>query len=203
MDGHEREDVVEYRKKFLGQMVTLGFLSAANAPTDEAKSALHDDLECPPPTVLDKTVVFFHDESTFLCNDDQSTFWEEKGTHIIKPKSKGAGIMVSDFIDEKNGYLALTKEEYDRAKVSAPNNRMHVRELFEYGEAKEGYWTSEKFMEQVSRAVEIAEVKYPKEEGWKHVWIFDHSSRHAAMSEDCLRCQQNECKSWRETCDAG
>ena len=111
--------------------------------------------------------------------------------------------MVSDFIDEKNGYLALTKEEYDRAKVSAPNIRMHARELFEYGEAKEGYWTSEKFMEQVSRAVEIAEVKYPKEEGWKHVWIFDHSSCHAAMSEDCLRCQQNECKSWRETCDTG
>ena len=32
VDGHEREDVVEYRKKFLGRMVTLGFLNAANAP---------------------------------------------------------------------------------------------------------------------------------------------------------------------------
>ena len=41
-------------------------------------------------------------------------------------------------------------------------------------------------MEQVKCAVAIAEVKYPKEEGWKHVWIFDHSSCHAAMAEDSL-----------------
>ena len=30
----------------------------------------------------------------------------------MKPKGREAGIMVSDFIDEKNGYLSLTKEEY-------------------------------------------------------------------------------------------
>ena len=32
----------------------------------------------------------------------------------------------------------------------------------------------------------IAELKYPKEEGWRHVWIFDHSSCHAAMADDAL-----------------
>ena len=35
-----------------------------------------------------------------------------KGQHAIRPKSRGAGIMVSDFIDEYNGYLRLTKEEF-------------------------------------------------------------------------------------------
>ena len=30
--------------------------------------------------------------------------------------------------------------------------------------------------------VKIAEVKYLKEEEWRVVWIFDHSSCHAAMS---------------------
>jgi len=49
-----------------------------------------------------------------------------------------------------------------------------------------GYWTSEKFMGQIKEAVKIAEVKYPKEEGWKIVWIFDHSSCHAAMPDDAL-----------------
>jgi hypothetical protein len=29
--------------------------------------------------------------------------------------------MVSGFIDEKDRYLALTQEEYGRAKVSSPN----------------------------------------------------------------------------------
>ena len=31
---------------------------------------------------------------------------------MLRPKSKGSGIMVSDFVDERQGYLALTEEEY-------------------------------------------------------------------------------------------
>ena len=84
----------------------MGF-NAANVPTDEAKGTLPDDLEYPPQTVLDKTVIFFHNESTF---QDQSTFWGKKGKHI-KPKGKGTVITVSDFIDETNGYLAQTKKK--------------------------------------------------------------------------------------------
>ena len=30
----------------------------------------------------------------------------------------------------------------------------------------------------------MAEIKYPKENGWHHVWVFDHSSCHAAMALD-------------------
>ena len=122
----------------------------------------------------------------FKGNDNQSTYWGTKNTHTIKPKSKGSGIMVSDFIDEHNGYLALTQEEYDRVKVSDPSERLQARQFLEYGEAKEGYWTSDKFMAQIEKAIRIAEVKYPKEEGWRHVWIFDHSSCHGAMAKDSL-----------------
>ena len=61
--------------------------------------------------------------------------------------------MISDFIDEYNGCLSLTKSEYDRAKVTDPSIRMHARERLEYGEAKEGYWTSDKFMVQLEMAV--------------------------------------------------
>jgi len=32
----------------------------------------------------------------------------------------------------------------------------------------------------------IAEAKYPKEEGQRIVWVFDHSSCHAAMSDETL-----------------
>ena len=35
-------------------------------------------------------------------------------------------------------------------------------------------------------AVKIAEIKYPKNDGWRLVWIFDHSSCHGAMAEDAL-----------------
>ena len=36
---------------------------------------------------------------------------------MLKPKSKGSGIMVSDFINEHNGYLALSNEEHNRVKA--------------------------------------------------------------------------------------
>ena len=186
VDGHEREDIVEYRIKFLRRMVCLGFLNPDNAPTEEAKIALPSDLHAPPTEVIEKTIVLFHDETTFQANQDQPTLWAEKGTNVMRPKSRGSGIMVSDFIGEKHCYLELTQEEYEEAKRTNPSIRKHARETLDYGEAKEGYWTSERFMTQIEEAVKIAEVKYPRESGWKVVWIFDHSSCHAAMPVDAV-----------------
>lgn len=41
-------------------------------------------------------------------------------------------------------------------------------------------------MEQMAMAVKIAEFKYPRDDGWKLVWIFDHSSCHSAMADNSL-----------------
>ena len=41
-------------------------------------------------------------------------------------------------------------------------------------------------MEQIKRVVDRAEFKYPPQDGWHHVWVFDHSSCHAAMADDAL-----------------
>ena len=65
-------------------------------------------LHTPEPDVVEKTIVPFHDETTFQANEDQPTLWTAKGTSVMRPKSNGSGIMVSDFIDEKNGYSKLT-----------------------------------------------------------------------------------------------
>ena len=65
---------------------------------------------------------------------------------------------MSDFVEERNGYLALTQEQYDRFKDTV---RMYARQLFEYGAAREGYWTSDHFIRPIERAVKIAEIKYP------------------------------------------
>jgi hypothetical protein len=126
VDGHERDNVVEYRKKFLGQMVSLGFLNSDNAPTDDAKKALPTDI-ISPSNIIDKTVFLFHEETTFQANEDQPTLWAPKGTKVIRTKSKGSGIMISDFICEQSGYLALT-DEYDQAKQCRdPTIRKHAR----------------------------------------------------------------------------
>ena len=67
--------------------------------------------------------------------------------------------MVSDFVDERNGYLALTNEEFDRLLQTNPDIKKQARCLLLYGESKEGYWTSENFLEQMKHAVAIANVR--------------------------------------------
>ena len=101
--------------------------------------------------------------------------------------------MVSNLVEEKGGYLHLMDSEHDNIKEADPTIRKYAHQLFVYGEAKEGYWTSEKFMSQIKEAEKIAVAKYPRQEGWRLVWIFDHSSCHAAMPNGCPRCEQNEC----------
>ena len=187
IDGHEREDVVEYRKKFIRKFIALGFINKDNAPSEEAAKSLPDDLECPPADIVKKTVVIFHNESVFSANEDQHTQWGTSDTITIKPKSKGSGIMVSDFIDEHNGYLALTEDEHQKAKeVYGSSVKKEARVFLEHGEGREGYWTSERFLSQMDAAVKIADIKYPKSEGYKVVWVFDNSSCHNAYAEDAL-----------------
>ena len=105
---------------------------------------------------------------------------------MMKPKSKVAGIMFLDFIDEYPGFLAFTHEEYERAKAINPSAKKYARVFLEYGENKEGYWTRDRFMEQIKRVVDMVELKYPPQDGWRHVWVFDHCSCHAAMADDAL-----------------
>ena len=59
VDGHERQDVT------LRKMVALGFLNFDNAPTPEAALSLPEDTDTPSADPIAKTIVLFHDESTF------------------------------------------------------------------------------------------------------------------------------------------
>ena len=70
------------------------------------------------PSTFKKLVLIFHDESTFHSNDDQGWMWGEKNKIVIKPKGQGRGLMVSDFIDEYTGFLALTEDEHTQGKLN-------------------------------------------------------------------------------------
>ena len=69
--------------------------------------------------------------------------------------------MVSDFITEHFGYLKLTDEEYERAKITNPKLPQSACVVLKYGVQSEGYWNSEKFIAQVKDAIVIDEKKYP------------------------------------------
>ena len=92
--------------------------------------------------------------------------------------------MVSDFIEEHNGYLRLTEEEFTQGLQKYPGLKRQARSFLEYGENKEGYWMLDKFLNQIKDAVQIVDVKYPREKGYRIAWIFDHSSCYGAYSED-------------------
>ena len=137
-DGHERDDVVEERVAYLKKMAEIGFLFPDQAATNTGALAFPKDIPLVSREIREKTVCFFHDESTFNANEDQHYQWGVKGEHMLRPKSKGAGMMVSDFVDEHNGYLALTNEEYDCALKKDKTIKKQARVLLEYGESKEG-----------------------------------------------------------------
>ena len=123
-----------------------------------------------------------NDESAYNTTEDTPVLWGEKENFPIKPKGKGSSIMVSEFIEEKDGYLALSKEQYElEVANSGDDMEKSVLAVQEIGENREGYWTGERFMEQVTKAVKIPEFKYPTSQGYHHKWCFDHSCNHTTF----------------------
>jgi hypothetical protein len=88
--------------------------------------------------------------------------------------------MVSDFIDEYNGYLALSDQA---AHANHTSLWKDARFLLKYGSSSEGYWNSETFLVQVKQALIIAEIKYPSS-SHNIAFLFDQSSGHTAYAED-------------------
>ena len=72
-------------------------------------------------------------------------------------------------------------------KLINPSTRKYARDFLEYGENKEGHWNHDRVMEQIKRAVDIAEIKCPKRNGWHHVWVCDHRIDTTRMVEDDTR----------------
>ena len=184
IDGHEREDVVRHRTKLLK---ILHDLHASHRPLprcsdDPTRVRLEEDEE------KKELLIIYHDESIFNTNEGQTWMWGESERPAILPKTKGSGIMVSDFVEEHGGFLKLLPDELERAKLQYPDIQPAARQLLEYGAEKEGYWTSERFMEQMKNAANIADVKY----GATHtiVWLFDQSSCHKKFGDLALQANK-------------
>lgn len=100
MDGHERDDIVEYR-----QMVFLPRWKKLK-PNLHAwtKDGTEEEVgKQPQPQWL---VVWFYDESTFYANDRQRKRWVHKSKKAVpRAKGKGASLMVADFVSADYAWL--------------------------------------------------------------------------------------------------
>ena len=91
-DGHERDDVVESRQQFLDRLVVLDDKTRTGDTTPDIPEG-------------EKPLIRVVHESTFYSNADRSRYWCDNDSQVLKQKSLGSSIMVSDFIDEMDGYL--------------------------------------------------------------------------------------------------
>ena len=190
-DGHEREDVVSAREEFLNTISELEESHQLPPKVADEPDAQLDERDKREKAGLKKLILIYHDESAFSANDDQPKGWGNAETTPIRPKGRGTGIMVSDFIEEYGGYLRLTPSELQENEhiPEALVQNPEAREKIEYGENRDGYWTGEKFLNQVVRASDIAKIKYPPETHTV-VFVFDQSSNHTAMADDSLNAKK-------------
>ena len=101
VDGHERGDVVKSHKEFLKKLKELKEMHLPPPSCSDERAAT------PPPDAKTrkKLILIYHDESIFNTNEGQTWMWAGEDAPIIQPKTKGSGIMVSDFVDAHSGFL--------------------------------------------------------------------------------------------------
>ena len=73
-------------------------------------------------------------------------------TPVIQPKTKGAGIMESDLVEQHQGFLSLSDEDYSVVVATVSDFLRTTRFLLQYG-AKEGYWIRDNIMKNINDAV--------------------------------------------------
>jgi hypothetical protein len=110
IDGHEREDVVEYRGKFLDMWYDM---QPYVREWEEVKEEVEGEVRLTGLRKKEKAAVkdgkfgdvkeiilVTHDESTFSANDGRRSCWVKEEENPLRPKGKGRGIMVSEFLTE-------------------------------------------------------------------------------------------------------
>ena len=168
-DGHEREDVVAYRKVFC-QRWLMFFERMTTFGGDNM------DVVCPPSDIMHSEIVWVtHDESVFYANDDGGKLWTHELHRDLPKKSRGRSVMVSDFLCPCHGRLYNTVD----GKIEYVCTIIHV------GKDHDGYWTNEHLMVQMRSKVLTAFTNlHPNAVA---LYTFDQSTNHGAFASDALR----------------
>ena len=185
-DGHDSISVTQY--KMLDYLPKMKKLQAQalmphhfENPDDgfnltlPLHDALQNALEEAKQKGFERVVILHtHDESTYSSMDCQDFWWGERGFDTITSKSRGKGIMVSDWSNIATGWMQLTDEEFKIAKEQhGYKGPQKSRVLFEAGGDK--WFCSDDLLEQVRQFKLLAD--YITEFIWK-VDFVDHACRY-------------------------
>ncbi|KAJ7107219.1 hypothetical protein C8R43DRAFT_1091981 [Mycena crocata] len=142
-------------------------------------------------------VVIVHDESTVHSNDYQNNhYWIKAGEQVLKKKGCGRLIMISGFLCERYGLLALTDELIAENKKLAADLRLAITDsttvmhpdnkpvsYIENVKGWDSYWNMEQMIAQLVITILIARHLFPKPV--IHC-VFDNSSAHGSLAKDAL-----------------
>ncbi|CAG8736523.1 18106_t:CDS:2, partial [Gigaspora rosea] len=175
-DGHEREDVKEYRKSWASRMINY---------RKKMDQYCGNEMEIViPPEQLEiwdsRHVMVTHDEVYFYTNDDMLCVWLEDSESMIKKKGQGGSIIVSDFLCLCHGPLRLTEEDSIQLGLE-----QYTRVIIKPGNTRNSYWKSENMVRQlVEKAIPIFNFLYPRCIGMIQF------TNHNAYALDALVCSR-------------
>jgi len=161
-DGHEREDVVNYRNQnFLPEMAKFHLRTT--------RWTSKDGEQVDPPEGTRWLVVWYHDESTFYAHNRRCKRWVHRNEKA-KPYTKGEGhsLMVADFFSPDYGWLR------------SRDGKKSTRVLFRAGKGRDGYFDNENIRAQMSIAMDIVWSNYADED---HIFVLDNAKTHAKRAE--------------------
>ena len=169
-DGHERDDVVQYR-----QSVFLPLMAeklSRSASFDQEGQEVSGSV----PSGVTEIIVHMHDESIFYAHDRRNMRWCHT-SESPKPYAKGEGqsFMVADFVSDKLGWLK-SLDGKDSARV-----------CLKPGKEREGYFSSNEVLGQLTKAMDILNHDYPQ---YEHVFVLDNARTHTKRAEDALSARQ-------------
>jgi hypothetical protein len=171
VDGHERADVVQYRQ---GVFVPTYFRLHESAASFD-----NNGVEIPRepfPPGQNEVIIHHHDETTFYGNDRRKLRWVHD-SESPKPYAKGEGqsVMVADFVSAKLGWLA------------SPDGRQRARVTILPGKARDGYFTCDEVLQQLSSAMDILDEHYAS---YRHAFILDNARTHTKRAENALSARR-------------
>ena len=190
IDEHERPDVVEDCKVFLNKMEELKPYIVKFDKNSAMKPKAY-----PPDCAVGGNhrrpiIVITHDECTFSANDGIRKAWARKGDTFLRPKGRGQGIMVSEFILPygRLNLAFLTPEKREEVIQQTGLKFTEAAEIFEYGKNNDGYWNGAKLHKQVvEKALPIAEALYP---GYSLCFLFDNATSHSVDAKDTIQVKK-------------
>ena len=130
-------------------------------------------------------IMITHDRSTFSLHDSRRKVWTLEGYGILCPKSKGKGIIVSDFLlpwSQLNLFSFPSQQQTDLVNSGIP---LEAATYFQYGKMEEGYWTGKHLLDQIqTKALPIEEALYPE---YELLFMFNNATSYAVYAKDALQ----------------